>query len=65
MIRHAAGERQTDGWRRASRCTPQNNCVEIKVGSDDVGVRDSKNVGAAPLVFSHHQWAAFIGEIVR
>jgi hypothetical protein len=65
MIMHGAREKRDQGWRRASRCTPQNNCVEIRVGSDDVGVRDSKNVGAAPLVFSRHRWAAFIGEIVH
>jgi len=48
------------GWIRSPRCTPHNNCVEIRFDADSVGVRDSKNVGAAPLEFDRDRWAAFL-----
>ena len=55
----------TPRWVRSSRCTPHNNCVEIRVDVNSVGVRDSKNIGAAPLRFDRVRWAAFVVELLR
>jgi hypothetical protein len=53
------------GWVRSSRCVPNNNCVEVRVGHDEVGVRDSKNTGAAMLAFRRDRWAGFLLHTVR
>jgi Domain of unknown function (DUF397) len=52
-------------WVRSRACRPQNNCVELRIDTGTVEVRDSKNVDAAPLAFSHDQWAAFLVGFVR
>ena len=52
-------------WARSSRCTPHNNCVEIRFDTNSVGVRDSKNVDAAPLKFGFDRWTAFVTGLVR
>lgn len=61
MNRHTS----TTGWARSSRCTPHNNCVEIKFDANSVGVRDSKNVDAVPLRFDFDRWTAFVTGLVR
>jgi hypothetical protein len=53
------------GWVRASRCVPNNNCVEVRIGRDKVGVRDSKNIGLAVLAFRRDSWAGFLAHTVR
>lgn len=55
----------TATWTRSSRCTPHNNCVEIRFDVNSVGVRDSKNVHVAPLEFDLGQWTAFVTGLVR
>ncbi|OLF13091.1 hypothetical protein BLA60_07620 [Actinophytocola xinjiangensis] len=52
-------------WARSSRCTPHNNCVEIRFDANSVGVRDSKNVDAVPLKFGCERWTAFVTGLVR
>ena len=52
-------------WRRSSRCTPNNNCVELSYADDTVAVRDSKNSISLPLRFGHRQWKDFVGRSVR
>jgi hypothetical protein len=52
-------------WTRSSRCTPHNNCVEIRFDANSVGVRDSKNVDALPLKFDFGRWTAFVTGLVR
>ncbi|MFJ9574380.1 DUF397 domain-containing protein [Streptomyces bacillaris] len=54
-------------WRRSSRSTGMNNCVEtarIGRGPDSGGallaVRDSKDVGRPPLTFSAAAWTTFV-----
>lgn len=53
------------GWTRSSRCTPGNNCVELRLGRDAVGVRDSKNVDGEVLTFTRVRWISFLGRVVR
>jgi hypothetical protein len=53
------------GWVRASRCVPNNNCVEVWVGRDKIGVRDSKDAGAAVLAFRRDCWAGFLAHAAR
>jgi hypothetical protein len=49
-------------WRKSSRSGDDStgNCVEVAFVSDVVGVRDSKNTSAGPLVFGGAAWQAFV-----
>jgi hypothetical protein len=60
-------------WRRSSRSTGMNNCVET-AGLGDVhghsdgdsrllAVRDSKNTKGPALLFSSTAWTAFLGAL--
>ena len=51
-------------WRRSSRCTPNNNCVELSIADGAVAVRDSKNSASLPLMFDHRQWRDFLARSV-
>jgi hypothetical protein len=53
------------GWVRSSRCVPNNNCVEVRVARDGVGVRDSKNAGGAVLAFRLDRWTGFLARTVQ
>ncbi|MCE0536057.1 DUF397 domain-containing protein [Kineosporia rhizophila] len=47
-------------WRKASASAGQGECVELTDLPDGaVAVRDSKNLGLAPLRFTAGEWAAF------
>ncbi|MFF9350390.1 DUF397 domain-containing protein [Streptomyces sp. NPDC014734] len=53
-------------WRRSSRSTGMNNCVEAApFGEGRLAVRDSKNVSRAPLRFSASAWALFVSGLHR
>ncbi|WP_184814694.1 DUF397 domain-containing protein [Actinophytocola algeriensis] len=54
-----------DRWVRASRSTPNNNCVELWLGRTAVGVRDSKNLTGGILTFDRRQWNEFLVRAVR
>ncbi|MFF1421652.1 DUF397 domain-containing protein [Streptomyces sp. NPDC058280] len=48
-------------WRRSSRSTGMNNCVETaRTGADGLAVRDSKNVTRPHLSFSTAAWTSFV-----
>ncbi|MEU2574321.1 DUF397 domain-containing protein [Streptomyces anulatus] len=48
-------------WRRSSRSTGMNNCVETALlGGALLAVRDSKNVDRPPLRFSAAAWCTFV-----
>jgi hypothetical protein len=49
-------------WRKTSRSSGGDNCVEIASGADGgIGVRDSKQGGTGPVLeFSAGEWAVFL-----
>ncbi len=48
-------------WRRSSRSTGMNNCVETARFADALlAVRDSKDVDRPPLRFSYAAWTTFV-----
>ena len=48
-------------WRRSSRSTGMNNCVEAApLGGEKLDVRDSKDVDRPPLRFSATAWSSFV-----
>ncbi|MFD6422557.1 DUF397 domain-containing protein [Streptomyces sp. NPDC060198] len=48
-------------WRRSSRSTGMNNCVETAVhGPDRLSVRDSKAADRGRLSFSASAWRKFV-----
>ncbi|MGW2181072.1 DUF397 domain-containing protein [Streptomyces sp. NPDC001732] len=54
-------------WRRSSRSTGMNNCVETAPFADGrrLAVRDSKNVSGPPLRFSATAWTSFVSGLRR
>lgn len=51
-------------WRKSARCGPDNGCVELARlnidASGQIGVRDSKNISASPVLsFERDVWAGF------
>jgi hypothetical protein len=51
------------GWRKSTYSGSNTNCVEVAFGTDHVGVRDSKNPGAAALVFPVAEWASAVSRV--
>jgi hypothetical protein len=47
-------------WRKSSRSTAQNACVEVAFVPQAVAVRDSKNTSGPTLAFPAKSWAAFV-----
>lgn len=53
-------------WRRSSRSTGMNNCVEAApFGGSRLAVRDSKDVSGPLLQFSAAAWTAFVSGLSR
>jgi Domain of unknown function (DUF397) len=53
----------TRPWRKSSRSTAGNDCVEVAQTQTSRLVRDSKNPNGAYLAVRPQAWAAFIREI--
>lgn len=51
-------------WVRSSRCAPNQNCVELRITDEVVGVRDSKNIEGSTLSFTHEKWSVFLGSVI-
>jgi hypothetical protein len=47
-------------WRKSTR-SGVNGCVEVAFVQNSVAVRDSKDSASPVLVFTAHEWDAFIG----
>ena len=51
-------------WRKSSRSGGGGGeCVEVAVGVEQVGIRDSKNPAAGELTVSPAAWTAFIAGV--
>jgi Domain of unknown function (DUF397) len=51
-------------WTKSSYSNGGDNCVEFARSSDGrIGVRDSKNPGQAPQVYSRREWLAFLAGV--
>ena len=55
-----AGTTLTRPWRKSSRSTGGNDCVEVAQAGASCLIRDSKNPDGARLAVRPQAWAAFI-----
>ena len=53
----------TSPWRKSSRSTGGNDCIEVAQTAVSCLIRDSKNPSGARLAVRPRTWAAFIGDI--
>ena len=49
-------------WRKSTLCN-STCCVETAFFDEHVAVRDSKDPAGPVLVFTHAEWAAFLGGV--
>ena len=47
-------------WRKSTRSST-NGCVEVGMVDDQIAVRDSKDREGPVLIFTAHEWEAFLG----
>jgi Domain of unknown function (DUF397) len=52
-------------WRKSSYSGGGNDCVEVALLADEVGVRDSKNPEAGALKVSARSWRGLLGTVNR
>lgn len=53
---------ETAQWRKSTRSGAYgDNCVEVAVTADVIGVRDSKDTAGPVLLFTRGEWDAFVG----
>ncbi|MFI7432556.1 DUF397 domain-containing protein [Micromonospora haikouensis] len=50
-------------WCKSSRSSDNANCVEVRLGGDAVGVRDSKDVAGPALAFGPAAWGGFVAAL--
>ncbi|SHH01089.1 protein of unknown function [Streptoalloteichus hindustanus] len=52
------------GWYKSSHsAAASNNCVEVRITDEAVGVRDSKDRSGPALSFERKAWAAFVKRV--
>ncbi|ASO21945.1 hypothetical protein FHR81_005592 [Actinoalloteichus hoggarensis] len=51
------------GWRKSRRSGTQSACVELGYGSDNIGIRDTKNRDGGTLVVGRAAFAGFLDAI--
>ncbi|MFV2011164.1 MULTISPECIES: DUF397 domain-containing protein [unclassified Micromonospora] len=51
------------GWYTSSRSANNAACVEVRLGADTIGVRDSKDRGGPALAFDPAAWTGFLTTI--
>ena len=49
----------TPNWHKSSH-SGNNGCVEVAHGEDQIAVRDSKDPSGPVLMFTAHEWRAFL-----
>jgi hypothetical protein len=47
-------------WFKSSRSANNAACVEVRLGADAIGVRDSKDRGGPALAFDQAAWSGFL-----
>lgn len=60
-----SGANDENVWVRSSRCSPNNNCVELQLKPESVRVRDSKAGEGPQLAFDQSSWRAFLSVAIR
>lgn len=50
-------------WRKSSQSNPENACVELSVGAERTGIRDTKNRDGGTLTVSAASFSAFLAAI--
>ncbi|GIJ13021.1 DUF397 domain-containing protein [Micromonospora andamanensis] len=50
-------------WRKSTRSSGGDNCVEVAVADRIVGVRDSKDPAGGILAFDCDAWTRFVSDI--
>jgi uncharacterized protein DUF397 len=63
LTSHNASPVASAPWRKASRSTAGNNCVEIARTTGATAVRDSKNRDGGHLTVGAGAWEAFIADV--
>ena len=52
----------TAKWRKSSH-SGANGCVEVARSGDQIAVRDSKDPSGPVLLFTAHEWRAFVAGV--
>ena len=50
-------------WKTSTRSSSEGQCVEVAITLEGVAVRDTKDRSRAPHIYTHTEWAAFIGGV--
>lgn len=51
-------------WRKSTRSTSQNACVELDVSLTGTQIRDSKNPSGRVLSINADSWSTFMADVV-